>query len=131
MVYMLVTRDHLDINVLHDRNPVYVTLSDGSIRNGYTIKILNMDLRARSFRLETEKLPNSKLYLSGSSKPNAQGIKINVDPDTVREVKVYVTQNKSIARGERQPFRFKVKEIGGLETSYYNAIFNGPSPVKK
>ena len=126
MIYMLITRQHLDINVLHDRNPIYVKLSDGSIRNGYTIKILNMDLRARSFILRAEKLPDSKLFLSGSTRHSSDGIKINVDPDAVREVKIYVIQNKSNQNRERQLFRFKVKEVGGLETSYYDAVFNGP-----
>ena len=32
----------LEVNVQHDRNPVFIKLSDGSIRNGYTIKLLNM-----------------------------------------------------------------------------------------
>ena len=42
MLFALLTRDRLDLNVLPDRNPLFVTLSDGSIRNGYTLKILNM-----------------------------------------------------------------------------------------
>src|SRR4029079_7490331 len=41
MLYALVTRSLLDVNVLHDRNPVAVKLSDGSIRNGYTLRFLN------------------------------------------------------------------------------------------
>ena len=42
LLYALLSRDRLEINVLHDRNPQFVTLSDGSIRNGYTVKLLNM-----------------------------------------------------------------------------------------
>ncbi|TIU57247.1 MAG: cytochrome c oxidase accessory protein CcoG, partial [Mesorhizobium sp.] len=42
LLYSLLTRDRLELNVLHDRNPQFVTLSDGSIRNGYTVKLLNM-----------------------------------------------------------------------------------------
>ena len=38
MLGVLVTRDRLDINVVPDRNPLFVTLTDGSIRNGYTIR---------------------------------------------------------------------------------------------
>ncbi|MBV8535675.1 MAG: cytochrome c oxidase accessory protein CcoG, partial [Alphaproteobacteria bacterium] len=34
-------RSTLDLTVLHDRAPLFVMLSDGSIRNGYTIKIVN------------------------------------------------------------------------------------------
>ena len=39
MLYALLSRDRLEVNVQHDRNPVFVMLSDGSIRNGYTVKI--------------------------------------------------------------------------------------------
>ena len=35
-------RDRLDLNVIHDRNPQFVVESDGSIRNGYAVKLLNM-----------------------------------------------------------------------------------------
>ncbi len=49
MLFALLTRDRLDINVLPDRNPLFVTLSDGSIRNGYTLKILNMLAEPRQF----------------------------------------------------------------------------------
>src|SRR5207344_283376 len=31
-------RSVLDISVLHDRNPVFVQLSDRSLRNGFTVK---------------------------------------------------------------------------------------------
>ena len=41
MLYTLLTRTLLDVNVLHDRNPVAVKLSDGSIRNAYTMRLLN------------------------------------------------------------------------------------------
>ena len=36
----------LDVNVLvlHDRNPVAVKLSDGSIRNGYTVRLMKRGL---------------------------------------------------------------------------------------
>ena len=40
----------LDISVLHDRNLVFVQLSDGSLRNGFTVKILNKMHEARTFR---------------------------------------------------------------------------------
>jgi ferredoxin len=37
MVYALLTRSYLEISVRHDRNPLFVTLSDGSIRNAHTV----------------------------------------------------------------------------------------------
>jgi len=41
MLYTLLTRHALDISVRHDRNPLFVTLSDGSIRNAHTVHLLN------------------------------------------------------------------------------------------
>src|SRR5262249_9207437 len=41
MLAALLLRADLDVSVLHDRNPVYVQLSDGGLHNGYTIKLLN------------------------------------------------------------------------------------------
>ena len=39
------------VNVLPDRNPLFVTLSDGSIRNGYTIRVMNKSTRPKAFEL--------------------------------------------------------------------------------
>src|SRR5947199_159843 len=41
MLYALLNRTLLDVNVLHDRNPVAVKLADGSIRNTYTVRLRN------------------------------------------------------------------------------------------
>lgn len=42
MAYSLfVARSLLDINVQRERNPLYITLSDGSIRNVYTVRIVS------------------------------------------------------------------------------------------
>ena len=52
MLYALATRSSLGISVLHDRNPLFVTLADGSVRNGYTVRLLNKGRRSRSIALE-------------------------------------------------------------------------------
>ena len=57
MIAGLAMRERLDINVVPDRNPLFVTLSDGSIRNGYTIRVLNMRQQPRLFSLSLEGLP--------------------------------------------------------------------------
>ena len=52
MLYTLATRDSEGISVIHDRNPMYVRLSDGALRNGYTIRIVNKRLKYRDFIVE-------------------------------------------------------------------------------
>ncbi len=127
MAYMLVTRDHLDINVLHDRNPVFVQLKDGSVRNGYTIKILNMDLRPRTFILNAIGLSGATLTMAGSNQDPGEAIVVTVEPDKLRQVKVYVTQTRNSVSSTRSSFRFSVRELGGIEESEYEAVFNAPA----
>jgi cytochrome c oxidase accessory protein FixG len=46
------SRQMLDLNVLHDRSPVSVLLSDGSVRNDYTVKVINRERDGRLIRLD-------------------------------------------------------------------------------
>ena len=50
MIFTLATRDSEGISVIHDRNPMFVRLSDGSVRNGYTIRIVNKQLQEARIR---------------------------------------------------------------------------------
>src|SRR5262245_5183162 len=87
MLAALATRSTLEINVLHDRNPPYVLLSDGSIRNGYTVKILNKLHEPREFRLEVAGLAGAELAILGME-PDSR---IRVSTDDLRELRVFVT----------------------------------------
>ena len=55
MLTALMLRPELEVNVLHDRNPLYVKLSDGGLRNGYTVKILNKLYEPRSFKTRSQR----------------------------------------------------------------------------
>jgi cytochrome c oxidase accessory protein FixG len=91
MLAALATRSTLEINVLHDRNPPYVLLSDGSIRNGYTVKILNKLHEPRQFRLEVAGLAGAELTILGME----PGSKIRVTTDDLRELRVFVTVSRA------------------------------------
>jgi cytochrome c oxidase accessory protein FixG len=54
MAIMFANRTSGGISVQHDRSPVAVTLSDGSVRNAYTIKLLNKSAMPHAFELRTE-----------------------------------------------------------------------------
>ena len=55
----------LDFVVLHDRAPLYVTLSDGSLRNGYTVKLLNKTREERRLYLTIEGIPQATMFMAG------------------------------------------------------------------
>src|SRR5215470_7819837 len=54
MLYTLATRRTESVSVIHDRNPVFVRLADGELRNGFTVHILNKTLATRDFVLSVE-----------------------------------------------------------------------------
>lgn len=87
-VTMLVTlsrRADFDLTVLPDRNPLFVKLSNGDIRNGYTVKILNKKYRTRDFSVVVQDPSGARLAIDGVA-----GSDINVAPDLLREMRVYV-----------------------------------------
>ena len=59
MLYTLATRAAEGISVIHDRNPMFVRLSDGALRNGYTIRIVNKTLESRRSRSSVDGLPST------------------------------------------------------------------------
>ncbi len=123
---LLVTRSRLDINVIHDRNPVFVKLSDGSIRNGYEIKVLNMIARPRKFKVAVEGLPGVTISVPDIDKKSGDEFELNVDPDQLRALKVFLSLPDKNIKHAHTEFRFVVEEIDGEEKSDYNARFEAP-----
>ena len=126
MLAMVTGRDRLDLNVLHDRNPLFTELSDGTVRNGYTIKALNMVPEPRRMRLTAEGLGGAILSSAGLQ---AEGpvLEFEAPPDAVREVRVLVTAPDG---GERREFDFVLEVLTGTgepgETDRVEAVFHGP-----
>ena len=126
MLVVLVTRSRLDISVLHDRNPIFVKLSDGSIRNGYEIKVLNMIALPRKFNVKVEGLDGVDISFAGSGEKFGAEFNINVAPDQLQATKIFLTVPKDAIKQEHSDFRFIVTEIDGEENSSYDAKFEGP-----
>ncbi|MGI9481632.1 MAG: cytochrome c oxidase accessory protein CcoG, partial [Hyphomicrobiales bacterium] len=126
MLCVLATRDRMGINVLHDRNPLFVQLSDGGIRNGYTVKILNMELRPRTFTLDLNGLEGATMVMAGSDAAPGRRLMIEVGPDKLRTVQVYVSAAPTGLAGETTSFQFVATEVEGRETATYDAAFKAP-----
>jgi cytochrome c oxidase accessory protein FixG len=91
MLYALATRTTESISVIHDRNPAFVRLADGSLRNGYTVRIVNKQLTAREFALDIRGLANVSYEFIGVPGSSDGRRIVEVGPDQTREVRVLVT----------------------------------------
>ena len=123
MVYHVATRDRLDLNVLHDRNPLFVQLSDGSVRNGYTVKILNMMPEPRTVRLTVTGLPGAAMTLPGEADAEKDALVFDVDPDKLRSQRVFVHAEPEAIASETTDIRFRVQDVFGSENAEYEAHF--------
>src|SRR3546814_19698211 len=72
MLFTLGQRTRLDLAVQRERSPLYVQLSDGAIRNDYTLKLRNMELRPRRVEVAIDGLPGARLWIDGGARDTAR-----------------------------------------------------------
>ncbi|HPQ50379.1 MAG: cytochrome c oxidase accessory protein CcoG [Alphaproteobacteria bacterium] len=96
MLGSLFLRPVMEIHAIHDRNPLFVRLSDGSIRNGYEIKILNKTHEEKTFSLSLGGLEGAVLSLQGADGSTIDNLK--VEPDSVGHFRVFVSVDKKNAK---------------------------------
>ena len=100
MLTALLLRPDLEVSVLHDRNPIYVRLSDGGLRNGYTVKLLNKLYEPRTYHLALEGLPGASLSIIGAE--HETGPAVTVPPDDLQSLRLYVTLDKQGCGGAQR-----------------------------
>ena len=124
MLGLLLTRDRLDVTVQQDRNPLFVTLSDGSVRNGYTLKISNMLPAPRYFTVELDGMPSAVMHTAGQDSEPGRSMRVQVDADKLLAIKLYVTHPANGLAAAGQQFAFHVQEVFGAESASYDAVFH-------
>ncbi|ANL56035.1 cytochrome c oxidase accessory protein CcoG [Rhizobium phaseoli] len=132
MVVHLALRDRLRLNVIHDRNPQYVLESDGSIRNGYTLHVLNMVPKPRDVTITLVGLEGGTMRIPEFGRQDARSFTAHVEPDAATTLKVFVTRAPDGA--EINEFLFVIEDIGQdagqADRASYRAAFNAPGDVK-
>lgn len=122
MLLGFVTRRTIDLDVLRDRNPNYVTLSNGDVRNAYTLKLMNRSTRERDFYLSVEDVRSSAVNVIGLGKVSLP-VKLSVGADKVRSVRVLVTISAQDVKAGEQPITFALSDAAHSETRTVNTIF--------
>ncbi len=112
MLYTLLTRSLLDLNVLHDRNPVAVRLSDGAIRNGYTLRFLNKRGFDRVITVDIDGPANAQVHIVGADSVVPDRPMIILARDTTTELRVLVTAPFNEKAEKTVPVKFRVTDIG-------------------
>ncbi|MEQ9689850.1 MAG: FixG Ig-like domain-containing protein, partial [Bauldia litoralis] len=124
MAWSLSARSISSVNVIHDRNPEYVVLSDGGIRNAYTVRILNKRTTPRTFAISVDGLTDPVVEVTAANPADGEQI-VPVGADQTREVRVIVSVPTPPAAAS-VPVTFVVTDTADGETATVTDNFRGP-----
>ena len=106
MLFALGVRNHVGLSVSPDRNPPYILMSDGSVRNSYTLKLRNMESRPREMEIAIEGLPGALMWTDTIGRDDAARTQVKtVLADQVLSVRAYVVAPEGTST---QDFSFSV-----------------------
>jgi cytochrome c oxidase accessory protein FixG len=128
MAWAMLSRSSIDVSVLPDRNPLFVKLSDGGIRNGYTVKLVNKHQVPRRFKIELTGIDGLTTTIVGHDDATAP---IEVAPSNVKALKVFAALPREKARAltsDSTPVTLTVTEVDGNASSSRDTSFRSPGP---
>ncbi len=122
MLVALLVRPQIDMSVAPIRNPTFVVLSDGSVRNAYDVRLRNKNGDDRRFQLSLESDAVLQIALEGTDQ-----LFVTVPADATRLQRVYVIAPKGSGAdtADRTSFRLIVEDTRTGEKSHTDTIFNG------
>lgn len=122
LVVALFVRSEIDLTVAAVRNPQFVTLSDGSIRNTYDVRIRNMTAADATFRIGLTSDAILRVDLEGET-----DLMVNVPADESYLQRVYVIARAGdiAASQERTELRIWVEEFETNERAFQEQTFFG------
>lgn len=104
-------RSTLDLAVLPDRAPTFVRLSDGSIRDGYTVRVINRAHDAMEATLSVTGLDGLEISVIGDEGESTSH-HLQVRPDGVDTFRVFVRQKPEAVVLGNHPVMFNVQDQG-------------------
>lgn len=122
MLFGLTTRATIDVNVLRDRNPTHVRLSDGSVRNAYTVKVMNRARTSRTFAMRIEAPAGFAVRVIGMDGVQPP-IAVDVGPDRMRTLRVLVTVPEASLSAPSLPVAFIFNDGASGESRLTATVF--------
>jgi cytochrome c oxidase accessory protein FixG len=116
MIYGLATRQTLDLNVIRDRSPPFVRLADGSIRNDYALKLINMTDTPRRLAITISGLEGARLQASPGAGAAAAAA------DSVTNVRLHVVAPNTVQPGSHD-LTFTIRDLDTGETATSASAF--------
>ena len=124
MIVALFLRSPIGVNVTPVRNPLYVTLADGTIRNTYEVRLHNKHGEARPFHISVTAEDPLQLSLEGKDQTV---VEVPADATVTQRVYVTAAPGSKGAQAGRVDLRIWVVDLtpGTTDRVAYDTVFNG------
>ncbi|HBZ45093.1 MAG TPA: cytochrome c oxidase accessory protein CcoG [Maritimibacter sp.] len=118
----LFVRPDLQITVRPERNPTFVTLSDGAVRNTYEVGVRNKHGESRPYYFSLGVDSPFDVAIEGSDERM-----VVVPADTETKVRVYVTSQPGSEEGMRDRTEIRLWVVDGVngDRAFQDTVFNG------
>ena len=122
-----VLRETVTLTALRDRAPLFVRLSDGGLRNAYTLKLANRRDGAAAYALALEAPPGLRVVVADADAVDAEGRPLLATrPDGITQWRVFVTAPAGRAMLASTPIVFRLLDAAGHEAARSASVFLGP-----
>lgn len=123
MLFGLATKATFELNVLKDRSPPFVELSNGDVRNGYTLKLVNKMSEPREMQVVLTGLDDASMKVIGLDEVNAGSVNVPVAAYGVDRYRILLTSSN---RSRNQQVTFTVTDLTTGETMVNKVSFKTP-----
>ncbi|MGR3662324.1 MAG: cytochrome c oxidase accessory protein CcoG [Paracoccaceae bacterium] len=122
LVFALFVRADINMSVEPVRNPTFITMSDGSIRNTYVVRLRNKNGTERPFEFSLTAETPMVIVLEGSD-----NLVVMVPADQTLSQRVYVTAPPGSAAtiAGLTDFRLWIEDKESEERAYQDTVFSG------
>jgi cytochrome c oxidase accessory protein FixG len=121
MLVSLALRSHLDVTVQADRAPLFVTLANGDIQNGYAMKISNKHREPAQYEVRVEGIEGLGAKIVGREAET-----VTVKGDSVGTFRLLLRAPQDALTRKSTPIEITVIDTNSQEESSHEAIFSAP-----
>ena len=122
LIFALFIRSDIEMTVAPVRNPTFVTMADGTIRNTYELRVLNKHGEERPFRVTVSGDATLRLVLEGMADDS-----VTVPADSTFNQRVYVEApaGSEAATSDRTEIRLWIEDLINGDRAHKDTVFNG------
>ena len=122
LIAALFLRSDIDISLSPLRNPIYVTLKDGTIRNIYDLRLRNKLGDNMTYQITVAGAQAFALTLEGQA---SDFVKVNADETFLQRIYIDAPAESEAARDERSDLRLWVTALSDGTRQSHDTVFNG------